>query len=62
MASLQTALMAMRGRDVTVWLDHPELKALAGRLTDAKDEHIELDYNGSIYCITYSSIVAIRRT
>ncbi len=60
MTSLATALKNIVNREVAVWLNHPEFKVIAGRLTDVQAEHLELRVADSVYYIPRSAIVAVR--
>jgi ribosome maturation factor RimP len=60
MQSFANTLKGMLNREVTVWLTHIDLKALAGKLAGVHQEHVELVADGNSFHIPYTAIVAVR--
>jgi hypothetical protein len=60
MVSLQNALGPMQGSEIMVFLNHPDLRTLNGRLIAVQSEHIVIRA-GQDYHIPYLSLVAVRR-
>jgi len=61
MNSLEAALKPLINREVAVWLNHPDLKVLTGRLIEVQTEHILLRTGADqSYFIPYHAVAAFR--
>ena len=61
MNSLEAALKPLVNREVAAWLNHHDLKVLAGRLMEVHPEHIVVRTGtDQSYYIPYSAVVAVR--
>jgi len=62
MPSLATALKNLQNKEVTLWINHPDLKTLGGLVSRAESDHFELLSGDVRFLISYSALVAVRPT
>ena len=59
MLSLSVALKGMRDREVTVWLNHSDMKMLGGIVDRTEAEHFELLSGDVRFFVPYTAVVAV---
>ena len=62
MPSLANALKSLQNKEVTIWVNHPDLKMLGGVVTRAETDHFEVMSGEVRFLISYSALVAVSPT
>ncbi len=62
MPSLATALKNLQNKEVTIWVNHPDLKMMGGVVSRAETDHFELLSGDVRFFISYSALVAVSPT
>jgi len=62
MPSLATALKNLQNKEVTIWVNHPDLKMMGGVVSRAETDHFELLSGDVRFLISYSAVVAVSPT
>ena len=57
---MKQQLSQLQGSAIIVWLNHPELKTMNGKLIDVGADHVAILADNHTYIVPYTAIVAVR--